>query len=325
MPVLANETDVSKDISAISYNDGNNEKRIINGWVNVAGVAKRFWFIDTVPQFLGTLGTLSALQDINVIPFQIPVATGNDPFTYSVTNLPTGMTFNPSSRFVSGAPTQAGTYTVTYSVEDGDGDTNSATFTVVVSPTTRTYSTPGSYTFSKGAWPFYTVECWGGGAGGERVTDATGGGGGGYTSRKYSNSQLSDSEPVAVGRGGIVDTQGRDSTFRSMTAGGGAHRSGNGGTATGGTTNETGGQGGSSTSVNGGNTTYAGGGGGGIRTLGNLEGNGGNSSFGGDGGDASFDGSASSGSAPGGGGGASDAGTAAGGGNGRVRITGSLT
>ena len=58
---------------------------------------------------------------------------GDGTLTYSVSGLPPGLTFNSSSRVISGNPTSAGTYIVTYTVTDADGDDDDDTFNIVVS------------------------------------------------------------------------------------------------------------------------------------------------------------------------------------------------
>lgn len=44
-----------------------------------------------------------------------------------------GLTFNASTRQLSGTPTVAGTHAITYTVTDEDGDTDTLTFTITVS------------------------------------------------------------------------------------------------------------------------------------------------------------------------------------------------
>ena len=63
----------------------------------------------------------------------LAVATGgNAPLTYTASGLPAGLTFNTNAREISGIPTADGTFTVTYTVEDADGDTDDTTFDIVV-------------------------------------------------------------------------------------------------------------------------------------------------------------------------------------------------
>lgn len=54
-----------------------------------------------------------------------------DPLTYSVSNLPPGLSFNASTRTISGTPTTAGTWTVVYSAYDGRVTTTTS-FTMTV-------------------------------------------------------------------------------------------------------------------------------------------------------------------------------------------------
>lgn len=83
---------------------------------------------------------------------------------------------------------------------------------------------------------FLQVELWGGGGGGQGSTApaagqqgaGTGGGGGGYCKKLYKAADLAASEPYVVGAGGNVQvglgtsTGGNTSTFKGMSAGGGA-------------------------------------------------------------------------------------------------------
>ena len=56
----------------------------------------------------------------------IPAATGgNGTYSYAATGVPPGLTFDPSTRSITGTPTQAGNYTVTVVVTDGLGATAS--------------------------------------------------------------------------------------------------------------------------------------------------------------------------------------------------------
>ena len=69
-------------------------------------------------------------KDRLILEFQIP-EVGNAPinqtYDYSVSNLPTGLSFNPSTRIVSGTPTVEGTSTVTYQAERTSGTVGAAT------------------------------------------------------------------------------------------------------------------------------------------------------------------------------------------------------
>ena len=89
---------------------------------------------DSQPRFDGdgpedqsyTPGT--AIDDLT-----LPAASGgNGPLTYSLTPQVPGLTFDPATRRLSGTPTAAGTYAMTYSATDVDGNAVSWTFTISV-------------------------------------------------------------------------------------------------------------------------------------------------------------------------------------------------
>ena len=70
--------------------------------------------------------------------FTVPAfsdANGNA-LTYSAAGIPAGLTFNTSTRVISGTPTTAGIYTVTITANDGNGGVTSNSFTVTVQANT---------------------------------------------------------------------------------------------------------------------------------------------------------------------------------------------
>ena len=86
---------------------------------------------DTSP----TLGAVADQSATIGVPFSLTLdaATGgNAPLTYTAAPRPAGLSFNATTRVLSGTPTTAGTTTVTYSVEDDDGDTDSVSFSFAV-------------------------------------------------------------------------------------------------------------------------------------------------------------------------------------------------
>lgn len=56
-------------------------------------------------------------------------SNSNDTLTYSATGLPTGLSINTSSGAITGTPTTAGTYNASVSVSDGNGGSDSESFT----------------------------------------------------------------------------------------------------------------------------------------------------------------------------------------------------
>ena len=94
----------------------------------------------------------------------LPVATGGTaPYTYSLTPIPAGLSFNPATRLLSGTPTTAATATlITYTARDAAGRSASLTFriTVTAPPATNITFTPSTIadqTFVVGTaiTPFY--------------------------------------------------------------------------------------------------------------------------------------------------------------------------
>ena len=75
-----------------------------------------------------------------IAPLELPAAAGGDgALTYSLDPDIPGLTFDRATRTLGGAPTQAGTYRMTYTVTDADdnsgaGDADTLTFTITVQP-----------------------------------------------------------------------------------------------------------------------------------------------------------------------------------------------
>lgn len=66
-------------------------------------------------------------------PQTIPAATGGtQPYVYSATNLPPGLTFDPNSREITGTPTIVGTYTVPVTVTDANGNSVTSGYVIKV-------------------------------------------------------------------------------------------------------------------------------------------------------------------------------------------------
>ncbi|RYE18459.1 MAG: hypothetical protein EOP51_21920, partial [Sphingobacteriales bacterium] len=66
---------------------------------------------------------------------EIPAATGGTgPYTYVASSLPPGLSFENTTRQITGTPTNAGTYTFPIVVTDADGYTITTNYTIVVDP-----------------------------------------------------------------------------------------------------------------------------------------------------------------------------------------------
>ncbi|RRB02712.1 putative Ig domain-containing protein [Larkinella rosea] len=62
----------------------------------------------------------------------------NDPLTYELTTLPSDLSFNSTSRVISGTPTVAGSFPLTYKATDSHLASNSVGFTLTISPESTT-------------------------------------------------------------------------------------------------------------------------------------------------------------------------------------------
>ena len=95
-------------------------------------------------------------QNVAITPLVLPEATGGTaPLRYSLEPDVPGLQFDSGTRTLSGMPTTAGTYDMTYTATDADGDVATLSFTVTVAATTRLPEWPAdvvdnkSYFFDK--------------------------------------------------------------------------------------------------------------------------------------------------------------------------------
>ncbi len=92
---------------------------------------------DTSPSFAAGAGPGDQTYTVGtaISALTLPEASGGDgPLTYSLTPTVPGLSFNATAsvRRLTGTPSTAGTYDMTYRVRDADGDTDSITFAVAV-------------------------------------------------------------------------------------------------------------------------------------------------------------------------------------------------
>ena len=80
-----------------------------------------------------TIATQNGTRNTPVY-LQLPAFTDsdNDALTYTVSGLPTGLSFNASTRVVTGTPSTTGSWTVTYTANDGRGGVVDTTFTYAI-------------------------------------------------------------------------------------------------------------------------------------------------------------------------------------------------
>ena len=100
---------------------------------------------DTAPSFADTVDHQTYTEGVGVIPLELPEANGgNGTLSYSLTPTVPGLTFAAATRTLSGAPTTAATYHMTYQAADGDDNTAASdaatlTFTITVQPAATPY------------------------------------------------------------------------------------------------------------------------------------------------------------------------------------------
>lgn len=118
-----------------------------SGWSTATGIV-----VPATPTVL-TLPSVQTLSGRVGQSFSkmLPAASGGTlPYSYKVSGLPGGLSFNSTTRLISGTPTTARTYTVTYEVTDAVPKTVSTSFDITVSPRTvnpppRPPNTPPSF------------------------------------------------------------------------------------------------------------------------------------------------------------------------------------
>ena len=95
----------------------------------------RFTESDSQPSFAAGSGPGDQSYTVGtaISALTLPEANGGDgTLTYSLTPAVPGLAFNATTRRLTGMPTAAGTYDMTYRVRDTDGDSDSLTFTIMV-------------------------------------------------------------------------------------------------------------------------------------------------------------------------------------------------
>ena len=123
---------------------------IVNGTVTagtVDGRAAGSGEVDRFPTFRTAArpGEQTYTAGTAIDTLTLPEAIGgNGTLTYALSPRVPGLMFNASMRQVTGTPSTAGTYVLTYTVADEDGDTDALSFTVTVSPDPNDATDDGS-------------------------------------------------------------------------------------------------------------------------------------------------------------------------------------
>ena len=116
----------------VEDSDGDTDERTFT--VTVEAVAIEEPIVNREPTFSGTVADRTITVG-EMASLTLPAASdGDGELTYSLPaeDLPPGLVFDAASRTLSGTPTDAGDYALTYRVKDSDGDTDERTFTVTV-------------------------------------------------------------------------------------------------------------------------------------------------------------------------------------------------
>ena len=155
--IAGNDTTISLDDSAyFELDDGTRYTcttgqgcRIANGSVSagtVVGRAAGAGEVDRVPTFrtASAPGDQSYTVGEAIDTLSLPEASGgNGELTYRLSPEVPGLSFNPATRQLTGTPSTAGNYTMTYTATDEDGDADALRFTVRVSAGTPTEGSLG--------------------------------------------------------------------------------------------------------------------------------------------------------------------------------------
>ena len=101
---------------------------------------------DTQPSFAGTNepGNKTYTVGTAIEALTLPTASGGDgTLAYSLTSSVPGLSFDDTTRQLTGTPTTAGSYIMTYNAEDEDGDSATRVFTITVNPDSSGTATDG--------------------------------------------------------------------------------------------------------------------------------------------------------------------------------------
>ena len=115
---------------------------------------------DTSPSFAADAGPGNQTYTVGtaIDTLTLPEASGGDgALAYSLTPSVAGLMFDASTRQLTGTPTSAGTYSMTYTATDEDGDTDTLSFEITVNPDSSGASTVSRTEFETSTPTGYAV------------------------------------------------------------------------------------------------------------------------------------------------------------------------
>lgn len=120
----ANDWESGQDVLILLVTDSIVETPVI-GFTSI--------YSDTKPVFSGTVSNQNYTVGTEISTLTLPEATGGQaPLTYSLTPIVPGLTFNASTRTLSGTPTTTGTHAMIYKVTDASGGADTEAFVISV-------------------------------------------------------------------------------------------------------------------------------------------------------------------------------------------------
>lgn len=120
----ANDWESGRDVLILLVTDSIVETPVI-GFTSI--------YSDTKPVFSGTVSNQNYTVGTEISTLTLPEATGGQaPLMYSLTPTVPGLTFNASTRTLSGTPPTAGTHAMIYKVTDASGSTDTEAFVITV-------------------------------------------------------------------------------------------------------------------------------------------------------------------------------------------------
>ena len=120
----ANDWESGRDVLILLVTDSIVETPVI-GFTSI--------YADTKPVFSGPVNNQTYTVGTEISTLTLPAATGGQaPLTYSLTPTVPGLTFNASTRTLSGTPPTAGTHAMIYKVTGASGSTDTVAFVITV-------------------------------------------------------------------------------------------------------------------------------------------------------------------------------------------------